>query len=100
MNPQDELADLIRTTFYRDGGDCDEVADAILADFDRLAGLLGYVKADGEEWGVRVEGYTQYELFGSLEEAREIAESDKEWCSTRPREIVRRTVGHGPWEVA
>ncbi len=77
-----------------DGDDRGEhLADVILADFDRLASLLGYVKADADQWGYRRELDWSVGFPHSREEAQRLA-------NLHPGGVlVRRLVGHSPWEV-
>ncbi|NKS17334.1 hypothetical protein GS490_13490 [Rhodococcus hoagii] len=92
MSTRDELADLIRTAFYRDGGNCDEVADAILA--------AGFIKAVREEVRHRVVGTGLLigDPWRSVESARDAVEYINAQGMYDKREVVRRRIG--PWEVA
>lgn len=88
MSQRDELAALIAS---RRG------ATARVNDTDRLIAdrilAAGYVKADGEEWGVQ-----RAPRFGStVAEMRTRGEAEscvKQWPGST---LVRRSVGHGPW---
>ncbi|MGF7125035.1 hypothetical protein [Rhodococcus sp. BE178] len=86
MSQRDELANLVYT--HGLNGTPNSVADAILA--------AGYIKADSEEWGVQ-----RAPRFGGTVSAmhtRGEAESCvRQWPGST---LVRRSVGHGPWEVA
>ncbi|NKT97294.1 hypothetical protein MWT96_20375 [Prescottella equi] len=90
MSTRDELANLIDDAAEwatSQGRICSphEVADAILA--------AGYVKADGEEWGARLGDASGVSRMPGEFQAQTLAELPN-WVA------VRRSVGHGPWEVA
>jgi hypothetical protein len=61
------------TESYRD--EWRRVADTALADFARLAGLLGYVKADGWSWGVYHPEGDYTDLYDDEATAREMQEA-------------------------
>lgn len=86
MNQRYELANLVYT--HGLNGTPNSVADAILA--------AGYVKADGEEWGVQ-----RAPRFGStiseMPTKGEAKSCVRQWPGST---LVRRNVGRGPWEVA
>ncbi|MFD4294158.1 hypothetical protein ACFWQG_13155 [Rhodococcus sp. NPDC058532] len=81
---------------------CFRAADAVLAPkaFARLAGLLGYVKADGERWAICEEdGSLELGDYDGGFETRAEAESYRARWFDRdtPLTVVRRQFG--PWEV-
>lgn len=84
-------------------------ADRIVADFDRLAGLLGYVKADSEEWAVQYErkgdptmsnpsGVVTNTTVVSGRSHAEQAVQNRAPISAQNRRVVHRHVTE--WEVA
>lgn len=107
---REELERIVRVGAV-DGDTLSETADHLFDALPRLAGLLGYVKADGElleEWGVQFERQadpTMDNPSGIVTNTTTVSgRSHAEQCvqngapiSAKNRRVVRRTVG--PWEV-
>lgn len=94
MSTRDELANLIAQADSQEVGAMDprtvgimygHLADAILA--------AGWIRADSEEWGARLGDASGVSRMPGEFQAQTLAELPN-WVA------VRRSVGHGPWEVA
>ena len=94
INLIDANTDQARLSDYGDvsfTSDIEELADAILAEFNSVL-----------EWGVRIEGETpaNTQRFDNEWAARECAGDNHSWCSTTPRIVEVRDLHRGPWALA